>query len=120
MLPEARLIPELIETAEARSRAMVEARPTESRKRTPAAPAIVRPHVQPVRRVSEAEMRAAIEAAVRHAIDVVGIEGLKRTSMFPVSSRRLAAEDERRRMEADVHAGAPGMDRTDPAMSCKP
>jgi len=62
-------------------------------------PAIVQPHVRPVRRVSEAEMLEAIAAAVRHAIDVVGIEGLKRTSMFPSSSRRLAADAERRRTE---------------------
>jgi len=63
-------------------------------------PAIVQPHVRPVRRVSEAELLEVITAAVRHAIDVVGIEGLKRTSMFPSSSRRLAADDERRRLEA--------------------
>jgi hypothetical protein len=57
-------------------------------------PAIVRPHVQPARRVSEAEIKAAIEAAVRHAISVVGLEGLKATSMFPNSSRRIRAERE--------------------------
>jgi len=63
-------------------------------------PAIVQPHVRPARHVSEARILEAITAAVRHAIDVVGIEGLKRTSMFPSSSRRLAADDERRRLEA--------------------
>lgn len=65
-------------------------------------PAIVQSHVRPARRVSEAEMLEAITAAVRHAIDVVGIEGLKRTSMFPSSSRRLAADDERRRLQASA------------------
>ncbi len=64
-------------------------------------PAIVQPLVRPARRVSDEEMHAAIEAAVRHAISVVGIEGLKRTSMFPGSARRLA-EDERRRTTASV------------------
>lgn len=62
-------------------------------------PAIVQPFLRPQRQVSLAEMEAAIADAVRHAIDVVGIEGLKRTSMFPSSSRRLA-EDERRRIAA--------------------
>jgi len=55
-------------------------------------PAIVQPHVRPVRRVSEAELLEAITAAVRHAIDVVGIEGLKRTSMFPSSKQRVAED----------------------------
>jgi len=41
-LPEARLIPELIENAATRSQAMVAADPTEPRKRTRAAPAVTR------------------------------------------------------------------------------
>ncbi len=70
-------------------------------------PAIVQPHVRPVRQVSMAEMEAAIAAAVRHAIDVVGIEGLKRTSMFGSSRRRLAEDERKRQAWIGTEAGTP-------------
>jgi len=65
-------------------------------------PALVQPQVRRHRQVSEAEMEAAIASAVRHAIDVVGIEGLKRTSMFGSSRRRLAEDETKRRADADT------------------
>jgi hypothetical protein len=47
-------------------------------------PAIVQPAIRPS---DEQRMRQAITEAVHEAIAIVGIEGLRQTSMFP-SSRR--------------------------------
>jgi len=59
-------------------------------------PAIVQPFEAPtIRPLDMQKVEAAFRHAVEHAICVVGIEGLKRTSMFPSSSRRLAQDAER-------------------------
>ncbi|MFZ3482071.1 hypothetical protein [Sphingomonas sp. 3-13AW] len=55
-------------------------------------PAIVQPLTRPSR---DERLYETFKDAFEHAISVVGIDGLKRTSMFPSSSRRLAENHER-------------------------